>query len=137
MATGTVIVRVISRHMAIRTSAPIAFTVLTDVWTMSGERVSSAAARTASIVRSLTTLIAATPYLPWKALSTRVLVDTTGKKAPPVRHGVAVIRAGPEGPSRHPDRGAPEGPPRDRRAGPPDRGALNLRTLEVLSRTLS
>src|SRR5664280_2129876 len=99
MATGTVIERVISRHIAIKTSAPMDFTVLTDVWTISGARDSSAAARTASIVRSLTTLIAATPYLPWKALSTRVLVDTTGKKPPPVRDGLAAVRAGPEGPA--------------------------------------
>ena len=36
-------------------------TVLTEVWTMTGERCSTAAASTASSVRSLTTLIAATP----------------------------------------------------------------------------
>ena len=36
-------------------------TVLTEVWTITGERCSTAAASTASRVRSLTTLIAATP----------------------------------------------------------------------------
>ncbi len=61
IATGTEIWRVISRHMPMRTSAPSIFTVLTEVWTMSGARSSSAAARTASRVRSLTMLIAATP----------------------------------------------------------------------------
>ena len=60
-ATGTVRCRVISVHIAKSTSAPIDLTVLTDVWTMSGARNASAAASTASIVRSLTTLIAATP----------------------------------------------------------------------------
>ena len=42
-------------------STPVIFTCLTDVWTMTGARSSSAAARTASIVRSLMTLMAATP----------------------------------------------------------------------------
>ena len=36
-------------------------TVLTEVWTISGERSWTAAASTASSVRSLTMLIAATP----------------------------------------------------------------------------
>ena len=45
-------------------------TVLTEVWTMTGERCSTAAASTASRVRSLTTLIAATPYRSLKARST-------------------------------------------------------------------
>ena len=52
---------VIARHIAIITSAPVSWTVFTEVWTISGARSSSAAARTACIVRSLMTLIAATP----------------------------------------------------------------------------
>ena len=61
-ATGTVTVPGVARtHIAYRPSTPVDFTCLTEVWTMSGARSSSAAARTASIVRSLTTLIAATP----------------------------------------------------------------------------
>ena len=41
--------------------APIDFTVFTEVWTISGDSSSVAAASTASSVRSLTMLIAATP----------------------------------------------------------------------------
>ena len=52
---------VISVHMANMTSTPVISTCLTEVWRMTGARSSSAAASTASIVRSLTTLIAATP----------------------------------------------------------------------------
>ena len=48
-ATGTLIERVMAHHIAYRTSAPIDFTVLTEVWTMSGALSSSAAARTASM----------------------------------------------------------------------------------------
>ena len=59
--TGTSIPAVISRHMANSRSMPMDRTVLTDVWTMSGERSATAAASTASMVRSFTTLIAATP----------------------------------------------------------------------------
>jgi hypothetical protein len=47
--------------MVYRVSSPIDFTLLTEVWTISGARSSVAAARTASSVRSLTTLMAATP----------------------------------------------------------------------------
>ena len=60
-ATGTLMDSVMARHIAISTSAPIDFTVFTDVCTMSGARSSSAAASTASMLRSLTTLMAATP----------------------------------------------------------------------------
>jgi hypothetical protein len=42
--------------------APIAFTVLTEVCTISGDSSSVAAASTASRMRSSTMLIAATPY---------------------------------------------------------------------------
>ena len=54
-------VAAISRNIAYRTGMPIDFTVLTDVWMMTGARTSSAAASTASRVRSLTMLMAATP----------------------------------------------------------------------------
>ena len=50
-----------SRHMAYSRSRPTDRTVLTEVWMMTGERCSTAAASTASSVRSLTTLMAATP----------------------------------------------------------------------------
>ena len=59
--TGTGTSRVIASHMANSTSRPIDFTVLTEVCTITGARSSAAAARTASRVRSLTTLKAATP----------------------------------------------------------------------------
>ena len=59
--TGTDAGSAIVRNMFTSTSAPIERTVLTEVWTISGERTSSAAAITASSVRSLTTLNAATP----------------------------------------------------------------------------
>ena len=59
--TGTSIPAVIVFHMPNRTSRPIDFTVLTEVWTISGARCSTAAASTASSVRSLTMLKAATP----------------------------------------------------------------------------
>ena len=59
--TGTSIPAVNSRHMANSRSTPMDRTVLTDVWMMTGARCSTAAASTASMVRSLTTLIAATP----------------------------------------------------------------------------
>ncbi len=52
---------VISRHIAYMTPTPVITTCLTEVWTITGERSSSAAASTASMERSLTTLIAATP----------------------------------------------------------------------------
>ena len=57
--TGTASARV--RQIAASVSAPNAFTVLSDVWTISGASSSVAAASTASSVRSSTTLIAATP----------------------------------------------------------------------------
>ena len=60
-ATGTETRPAYAAHMAYMASTPVIFTCLTDVWTMTGARSSSAAARTASMVRSLTTLIAATP----------------------------------------------------------------------------
>ena len=50
-----------ARQIAIVTSAPVSWTCFTDVWTITGARSSSAASRTACIVRSLMTLIAATP----------------------------------------------------------------------------
>ena len=59
--TGTSIPAVIVRHMPKSTSRPIDLTVLTEVWTITGARNSTAAARTASSVRSLTMLNAATP----------------------------------------------------------------------------
>ncbi len=60
-ATGTEMRFVISAHIAYMTSTPVISTCFTDVWTISGACSSSAAARTASMVRSLTTLMAATP----------------------------------------------------------------------------
>ena len=68
----------IARHIAIRASAPIDFTVFTEVWTINGERNSSAAASTASMVRSLTTLMAATPYRSAKA---RATISPVGRRA--------------------------------------------------------
>ena len=59
--TGTSMPAVISRHMANSRSRPMDRTVLTEVWMMTGARCSTAAASTASMVRSLTTLMAATP----------------------------------------------------------------------------
>ena len=59
--TGTSMPAVISRHMANSRSSPIDLTVLTEVWMMTGDRCSTAAASTASMVRSFTTLMAATP----------------------------------------------------------------------------
>ena len=59
--TGTSMPAVIDVHIANSTSLPIDFTVFTEVCTISGERSSTAAASTASSVRSLTMLIAATP----------------------------------------------------------------------------
>src|ERR1700727_191926 len=76
--TGTSIPAVISRHMANSRSRPIDRTVLTEVWMMTGERSRTAAASTASIVRSLTMLIAGTPYRSAKARSTISLSETTG-----------------------------------------------------------
>ena len=70
--------RVMLRHIAISTSAPIDRTVFTDVCTIIGERSSTAAASTASRVRSLTMLIAATPYRSANARSTICLSGTTG-----------------------------------------------------------
>ena len=60
-ATGTGTSRAISWNMEYRTRIPMDCTVLTDVCTMSGASASVAAARTASRVRSLTMLMAATP----------------------------------------------------------------------------
>ena len=57
--TGTSSAR--ARHMLYSGLAPIDLTVFSDVWTISGESRSVAAASTASRVRSSTTLIAATP----------------------------------------------------------------------------
>ncbi len=59
--TGTSMFFVIVVHMPNSTSEPIDFTVFTLVCTISGERASTAAASTASSVRSLTMLIAGTP----------------------------------------------------------------------------
>ncbi len=61
MAAGTETLPAYATHIAYMASMPVIFTCLTEVWTMIGARSSSAAARTASIVRSLMTLIAATP----------------------------------------------------------------------------
>ena len=60
-ATGTGTSRAISWNIAYRTRMPMDWTVLTDVWTMSGASAAVAAASTASMVRSLTILMAATP----------------------------------------------------------------------------
>ena len=76
--TGTSIPAVIVSHMPYRTSSPIDRTVLTEVWTMSGERCSTAAASTASSVRSLKMLMAATPYRSASARSTMSFNGTTG-----------------------------------------------------------
>ena len=59
--TGTWISAVSSRHIAKSRSMPMARTVLTDVWMITGARCATAAASTASRVRSFTMLIAATP----------------------------------------------------------------------------
>ena len=59
--TGTGVASARARHMLYSGPAPIDFTVLSDVWTISGACSSVAAASTASSVRSSTTLIAATP----------------------------------------------------------------------------
>src|SRR5271169_4649831 len=56
-------------------------TVLTEVCTMTGERCSTAAASTASSVRALTTLIAATPYRSLNARSRICFKGTTGTTA--------------------------------------------------------
>lgn len=52
---------VIAVHRAYSTSLPMDLTVFTDVWTISGDAFSTAAASTASNVRSLNTLMAGTP----------------------------------------------------------------------------
>src|SRR5690606_33562680 len=75
--TGTSMSLVMADHMANSTSAPIDLTVFTDVWTITGERASTAPASTASRVRSLTMLMAGTPYLSANALSTISRNDTT------------------------------------------------------------
>ena len=59
--TGTSMPAVSADHIANSRSIPIERTVFTEVWMMTGARSSTAAASTASSVRSLTTLIAATP----------------------------------------------------------------------------
>ena len=59
---------------------------MTDVCRMTGARSSSAAARTASMVRSSRMLKAATPYRSAKARSRISFVDTTGT-GPPLRRG--------------------------------------------------
>ena len=60
-ATGTGTSRAISWNIVNSTRMPTDWTVLTEVWTMSGASASVAAASTASRVRSLTMLMAATP----------------------------------------------------------------------------
>src|SRR5512141_43539 len=82
-ATGTDTLPAISAHMPNRTSAPSIFTVLTDVWTISGARSSSAAASTASSVKSLTILMAATPYRSRNARWRISWVGTIGISWPP------------------------------------------------------
>ncbi len=79
--TGTSSARV--RHMLYSAFAPIDFTVLSDVWTMSGDSISVAAASTASSERSSTMLIAATPYRSVKAGSRIWRMGTTGIAQPP------------------------------------------------------
>src|SRR3984957_6068765 len=69
-----------SRHIANSRSRPTLRTVLTDVWTITGERCSTAAASTASMLRSLTTFIAATPYRSANARSTISFIETTGTR---------------------------------------------------------
>jgi hypothetical protein len=59
--TGTGMSAVIAVHIPYRTSAPIDFTVLTEVCTIRGDRSSVAASRTAWSERSLTMLMAGTP----------------------------------------------------------------------------
>src|ERR1700722_18358764 len=78
--TGTSIPAVSSRHIANSRSRPTLRTVLTDVWTITGERCSTAAASTASMLRSLTTFIAATPYRSANARSTISFIETTGTR---------------------------------------------------------
>jgi len=59
--TGTGAAAARARHIAISGPVPSDFTVLSEVWTISGDSSSVAAARTASRLRSSTMLIAATP----------------------------------------------------------------------------
>ncbi len=77
-ATGTRTSFVYASHIAYIASRPVIITCLGEVWTMTGALSSSAAARTASIERSLMTLMAATPYPPANARSSICLVGTTG-----------------------------------------------------------
>ena len=76
--TGTGASSARARHIAMNGPAPSDFTVLSDVWTISGASSSVAAASTASSVRSSTTLIAATPYRSAKARSRISRIGTTG-----------------------------------------------------------
>src|SRR5487761_1914235 len=82
-ATGTVTSFVYASHNAYMASRPVIFTCLTEVWRMTGALSSSAAARTASIERSLITLIAATPYRSANARARISRVGTTATRAPP------------------------------------------------------
>ena len=66
--------RVEHRHEHVR---PIDRTVFTEVCTISGDRASTAAASTASMLRSLTMLMAGTPYRWASASSTRSFNDAT------------------------------------------------------------
>ena len=97
--TGTPSAR--ARHIAANGSAPSDFTVFTDVWTMSGASSSVAAARTASSVRSSTTLIAATPYRSAKARSRISRIGTTGIGSA-LLVGAAGQGRGNDGPDRGP-----------------------------------
>src|SRR5262245_33122872 len=104
--------------------APIERTVLTEVWTISGDRTSSAAATTASSERSLTTLNAATPYRSSKARSRISFSGTTGSEPSEVAGDAA--GSGYVGDLRPPSGGslpAPCGIPLPERALPaPQRG---------------
>src|SRR5665213_22404 len=72
---------------------PTCSTVFTELCTITGARSSSAAERTASSVRSLTTLNAATPYRSVKALSRITPVGTTGTSSLPLAQHQADTQA--------------------------------------------
>ena len=61
---------------------PYERTVFTEVCRMTGDRSSAAAASTASMLRSLMTLKAATPYRSANARSRISFIATTGTKPP-------------------------------------------------------
>src|SRR5580692_6426200 len=117
---------VISRHIANSRSRPTDLTVLTEVWMMTGERSATAAASTASMVRSLTTLIAGTPYRSANARSTISFSGTTATQCLLVTQGQRTFGAAPPGSVIIPNfRG--DFPYRDTQGGWPGSGRPGLR----------